>query len=166
MEIVDCCFGSPELERFVHDYNVSVKNRELAPYSINVAFYLKEFEQDRRGRIIFGRNGGRIAGFLQYRMNAPIGDGVYDGLVGNDLEEMGLWMYPPENVACITSMESFPQKAGTGRRLMDVLKSRPDVKAIFATASGYSIGFYNKMGFDRVYQEPGKRNPLMVWKLD
>jgi len=148
-----------ELEAAIWEYNEQVKNGIIFP-RFAVELDIELFTPD--DCLIIEKKSEKIRGFLKYALNRPSGIKELDEMKQRDFENAELRGYSPETVATIKFMESFQK--GTGRALMNALKSRPGIEGIYLVSFRDSEGFYRNMEFETVGYMSNKKNPIMVWK--
>ena len=184
MKIYTLNRNDSELCDFIKEYEKLVDNKIIFPDYIktDILTELKDNEQ-----IIFARQNNDISGLLIYRTWNPknrqnfekefakkifpweISEGyLLDGQKSVATIQFdkakGLNEYTfKQDLIMLRYLESFPQRIGTGKILMQELK-KLNCEGIFFEISDDAYGFYKKQNFvETGYYIYNKKKPIIVW---
>jgi hypothetical protein len=160
-----------ELQAAVWEFNKQISDGEITG-ARTVELWIESFGPHDR-LIVAKGEGGKIKGYMKYSLNLPECVEDIDDMESDDMRQLGFGDYDIGSVAKVKYIESFPMKKGTGKAMMDALKSLPWIKGIYLSPTSSSIGFYKKesIGFEesKVLMRTGRFNlpyeeRYMVWK--
>jgi len=148
-----------ELEATIRVYNNRVQVGEISPQLVE-ELYLETYGPE--DRLAIARNRNKITGLLEYKILQEKPEKIEGIFAEKMFELMGL-VWEPGSIATIEDIESFER--GTGTRLVNFLKSQPEIKGIYlkSVLDPDVKNFYEKMGFEDTGFKIWKRL-LMVWK--
>jgi len=152
--------GIGELEFAVREFNRQVEENMIDPIG---GEYCPEMIRPE-DRMLFSKEGGVIKGYARYfhldgeisparKMATPY---VLKSIRLDDIEK--------SEVVHLSYIESMER--GTGHLMLDSIKSREDVKAIYLQPvdNDYVMQFYESNGFSSLSFHFGKIRMMMVWR--